>query len=647
MKRARAMSHGGRPSPRCVRSRWTWTTEGLKCTSRWMATRVSSGSGTGCSSADACVLLMMMMPTRGAPVNPLVVPWQTREREEEEEEEEVQTGDQRPTKEVVSRTTPYDKFVAAYQASTTEEATELMRCMWNNNCIWREYHEDPRASTDHWSLWRPPLGVDALNKLSAEAAAEARDARAARSGQVGCEVAVLALQELQALQEEVAATNARWWIEQLRASWVQHFDVHMLLTTSIWRQFWRPGPRRATPQLHRVALKVRLSSRPVYGPCVGRGRATQSHADRVWPIGGSHLVVLCCAQCMTRLVELAAPEGEELVPGFSLEEAHWRDVIAAAETKWATWMERAEHERWRWSFELPMSHELLGTRRKLFTRNGLATALRGGQRGDNRRGQSLLQGLKWQQAATVLERLDSLRGHDRARSVNMPERGWLSGGASRMQRRGVYVERTASKEPPPHLVDSPADALPADALCLATESLSGDTKPLMWAGPAQAVQQDRCYMGAIDGDGLALWRWSAEGGWLCVHVRLAYIDTPEGCAGLAGTLPGLCLQHVFVATADVLLLSRVWGWIPNFAKGKGFGKPRLLGEVCMGHTQRWGAEVMVGIDELQVRCATGHRRVVNEASTGRVRATEVAEVVTRWTGRERSVYGACTRHRGS
>lgn len=261
--------------------------------------------------------------------------------------------------------------------------------------------------------------------------------------------------------------------------------------------------------------------------------------------------------------------------------------------------------------------------------------LRGGQRGDKAhrklRAQSLLQGLRWQLAPGVVERLDTLHGRDVAETpAHMPARGWTTGGTQLMQRRGVSLERLAPTEPPPHLVEAEADRLPADAFELATTALSGADRPRMWAGgdgaervrrgpcskksltgldlgtaaddraALPATTQGNCYVSAVDGDGLAVWRWSEGGGWRCVHVRLACMDTPEGGAGLAGTLPGMWLQHVLLACADSLRLSRMWGWIPNFRTGAGFGKPRLLGEVSMGHTQRWGPGVVVGIDELQV-----------------------------------------------
>jgi hypothetical protein len=166
----------------------------------------------------------------------------------------------------VRRTSPWDTFVGAYKSSIGDQADKLMRAMWKGDCAWRRY----AAPTDGTggmvatpSLWFPPFSVSALRLVSAEAAADARDARATRSGHVGCEVAVLALQELHSIVD-TGGRWAEWWIEHLRHTWVQHFDVHMLLTTSIWKRFWRHGGAQATPALAPVAMQVRIAH--VHGP---------------------------------------------------------------------------------------------------------------------------------------------------------------------------------------------------------------------------------------------------------------------------------------------------------------------------------------------------------------------------------------------
>jgi hypothetical protein len=295
----------------------------------------------------------------------------------------------------------------------------------------------------------------------------------------------------------------------------------------------------------------------------------------------------------------------ELVPATArLLDEGWAlgDAVQAARRRWATPAEEREHWWARWSLMQPEWCHLLGavvnTRVRYCRPGSLASMLRGGQANTkgNAKQRARTDAFKcafiFSQAPQQFEQLDDLAGGNPTLPAGFPTRLYASGGAERYARRGNQLAAAAEAAPPPYVPTGPL--LTVDDLRLVVAALSLASKPGLWDD--NAVAADHPLMAAVDGDGLSVW-WAAGGVLKSVHVRMAFVDAPEGCAGWSGTTAGMLMQHVVTRLSHRLVM-RSFGWIPNFQEG--WGTPRMLGELAMT-IGRWGANVSVSVAELMVR----------------------------------------------
>jgi hypothetical protein len=243
--------------------------------------------------------------------------------------------------------------------------------------------------------------------------------------------------------------------------------------------------------------------------------------------------------------------------------------------------ELAEHLWFRMEpWHNPLMHRVLGTDlldpRKALKRNAWKQQLAGHtsrQAATRQRGTSCLAALSYYLPEAQEDAMDDITGrHGPTVNPTLVARHlWHTIGATQLSQLGDLREakaRTDGWEPPAHYVAA-VDELPQRCV----QSLQVLLKTKLPIRSASTEASTPC-MWAVDSDGVAV-RMSCKRE---VHLRLAYVDGSEGSSGVGGTVGGILL-HAMLASADMLHMTRVFGWIPNCAEG--WGKPRVLAELAI------------------------------------------------------------------
>jgi hypothetical protein len=202
------------------------------------------------------------------------------------------------------------------------------------------------------------------------------------------------------------------------------------------------------------------------------------------------------------------------------------------------------------------------------------------QAAKRQRGKSCLAALSYYLPEAQQDALDDLTGLNgtTVEPTLVTRHLWETIGATQLSQLGELREtkaRTGEWEPPAHYVGPVADQLPQTCVRRLVALLSADTKlPIR---SARTAAESDC-MWAVDSDGVAVRMSSEQGDPREVHLRVAYVDGSEGSSGVGGTVGGILL-HAMLASAHRLVMTRVYGWIPNCTVG--WGKPRVLAELAI------------------------------------------------------------------
>ena len=249
--------------------------------------------------------------------------------------------------------------------------------------------------------------------------------------------------------------------------------------------------------------------------------------------------------------------------------------------------ERQEHLWFRLeAWHNPLMHRVLGVAtltalKPIVWKRELAGYMSKQAPAKRQRATSCLAALRHYLPEAPQDALDDLTGLHRGATVEPTlVARWMWGriGATQLSQLGDLREtkaRTGDCEPPAHYVAAVADQLPQTCVRRLLEKLSAETKlPIRSAGLAAELE---C-MWAVDSDGIAVRMSFDQGDPREVHLRVAYVDGSEGDSGVGGTVGGIILHHI-LASAHRLLMTRVYGWIPNSTVG--WGKPRVLAELAI------------------------------------------------------------------